>query len=105
MRKLTHQPAAWSSVAEPWEFGAATVRAIERRSEAAPAMAAAAHEILDAARRLRAAGLIPLRRGSILLDAQWVEEHLLCLVEQRLLSERAANLYRDCPLCVSRTLN
>lgn len=90
---------------ESWAFGMATVRAIDRNSDEAPAMAAAAHEILEAARRLRAAGRIPLKPGSILLDAQWVEEHLAYLVEQQLLSERAANLYRDCPLLVSRTLN
>lgn len=104
MRKLTDQAAVGESYGDAWAFGVATLRAIERRSDAAPAMAAAAHEILDAARRLRAAGLIPLRAGSVLADAQWVEEHLLCLVEQRLLSERAANRYRDCPLCISRTL-
>lgn len=105
MRKLTDLFAPRYGVGEPWEFGAATVRAIEAASDAAPTMAAAAHEILDAARRLRAADLIPLKPGSVLLDAQWVEEHLSYLVERRLLSERAASLYRDCPLCVSRTLN
>ncbi|TAN03509.1 MAG: hypothetical protein EPN36_12140 [Rhodanobacteraceae bacterium] len=104
MRKLTNQTAGGAG-GDAWAFGVATVRAIETRSEAAPAMAAAAHEILAGARRLRAAGLIPLPPGDVLADACWIEENLLHLVERKLLSERAANLYLDCPLCVSRTLN
>lgn len=77
---------------EVWHLGVAAARAIKVRALDAPILAAAAHNVLEQARRLRVQGVIPHAAGDLFADAGWVERNMAGLAKMGLIDARAVGL-------------
>lgn len=77
---------------EVWRLGVAAAQAIKLRALDAPVLTAAAHNVLEQARRLRVQGIIPHAAGDLFADAGWVERNMAALANTGLIDARTVSL-------------